>query len=145
MQIRDLQRTLRAVLTAYPALGEVHGWLKAQIFADLRRELSILARLEEEILYPALEAMDPAPIALAREEHALIDRIVGELDLLSPGEGAFDFGMHLLAEVVERHALMEEEEIFPLLEEIDVARQEALWEAFRVRKQQLRGFPAQAS
>jgi hypothetical protein len=145
LQIRDLQRTLRAVLAAYPALGEVHGWLKAQIFADLRRELSILERLEDEILYPALEAQDPLAIARAREEHALIGRLVGELDLLTPGDGAFDFGMHLLADIVERHALMEEAEVFPLLEEIDAARQEALWEAFRARKRELRGRRAQAS
>jgi hypothetical protein len=136
-----MQRTLRSVLTAYPKLPERNTELKAQIYGEIHRELEIHARLEGEILYPALEAMDPERIARAREEHAVVGRILGELAELLPGEGPFDFRMHLLREVVERHALMEEEEIFPLLDDLDLDRQQAIWEDFRARKIQLRADP----
>lgn len=140
-----MQRTLRAVLAAYPALSDGNGWLKAQIYAELRRELAILARLEEEILYPAIEALDAEGVARAREDHATIGRLVAEMDALVPGEGAFDFRIHLLADAVERLALLEAEAIFPRLEEIDVPRQDAVWESFRTLKQELRSLPAKAS
>ncbi len=138
LQLRHDQHTLRSVLWAYQTVVEDDPQLKAGIFQAVRRELTLLSRLEAEVLYPALDALDPVLFAGAREEHALMAQQLDLLATLSPGHGPFDFQMSVLQNIVERHAEAQEAHVFPLLDELDPRRQRGVLHLLRTRRAEWR-------
>lgn len=97
--------------------GEVER--KLQVVQDICGELTVHARLEEEIFYPAVRAalgargdgdllLDKADI-----EHGTVKVLIAELSGLSPEDRRYDAVVKVLGEYVRHHVEEEERVLFP--------------------------------
>ncbi len=88
---------------------------REDLFAQLKKELDVHARIEETILYPALKDPDEThDITLeAYEEHAVVKQLLAELDEMSKDEEEWGAKLKVLQENVEHHVEEEEGEMFP--------------------------------
>ena len=114
-----------------------------QLFTEIEIELEMHARVEEEIVYPAfLELVDKGERHLffeAQEEHALVRRVLDEMDAGSKDDEEFAARAKVLKDLVEHHAKEEEKEMFPLLRsETEASRLRELGDEVNERTQELR-------
>jgi hemerythrin-like domain-containing protein len=88
---------------------------REELFAQLKQELDIHARIEETILYPALkEAEETKDITLeAFEEHGVVKQLLAELDEMPKDDESWGAKLKVLQENVEHHVEEEEGEMFP--------------------------------
>ena len=119
---------------------------REDLFAQLKTELDVHTRIEESILYPALKELDEThDITLeAYEEHAVVKRLLQELDELGKDQEEWGAKLKVLQENVEHHVEEEETEMFPkarkVLSEEEV---EALGERLaKAKEQQLKAAAA---
>jgi iron-sulfur cluster repair protein YtfE (RIC family) len=109
---------------------------REELFVRLKEELDLHARIEEEILYPALEETEEArEIALeAYEEHRLVKQLLGELEAEPKDSEEWTAKFTVLKENIEHHVEEEEGEMFKKarlalneeeIEELGVRLQEA--------------------
>jgi selenocysteine-specific translation elongation factor len=87
---------------------------KAELVDEICYELTLHSMLEEELFYPALrkaidddELLDEADI-----EHAGARELIGQLEIMAPGDDHFDATVTVLGEEVEHHIDKEESELF---------------------------------
>lgn len=112
---------------------------REDLFAQLKNELDVHTRIEEEIFYPALkEAEETHDIVLeGYEEHAVVKTLLAELDELAKDDETWGAKLKVLQENVEHHVEEEETEMFPkakkVLSEEEV---EALGERLEAAKKQ---------
>ena len=87
---------------------------REELFAQLKNELDVHARIEEEILYPVLEEYEETrDISLeAYEEHALVKQLLGELASAPKNDERWTAKFTVLKENVEHHVEEEEGEMF---------------------------------
>ena len=87
---------------------------REELFAQLKNELDVHARIEEEILYPALEEYEETrDISLeAYEEHALVKQLLEELAAAPKDDELWTAKFTVLKENVEHHVEEEEGEMF---------------------------------
>jgi len=111
---------------------------KLDIVQEICMELTIHAKIEEEIFYPAvieeigqLDIMDEAAV-----EHAAAKEQIEELVLMAPEEENYDAKVTVLKEMVEHHIKEEEGKMFPRLKKttIDLV---GLGQSLSQRKQEL--------
>lgn len=111
---------------------------KLDIVQEICAELTIHAKIEEEIFYPAtieaigqLDIMDEAVV-----EHKETREQIEQLVLMAPEEEYYDAEVTVLKEMVEHHIREEEGKMFPLIQKasIDLA---ALGQRLSQRKQEL--------
>jgi len=88
---------------------------REELFAQLKMELDVHARIEETIFYPAIEeAKETRDITLeAFEEHRLVKQLLAELDKMSKDQEEWTAKFTVLKENVEHHVEDEEGEMFP--------------------------------
>lgn len=106
---------------------------------EICMELTIHARLEEELFYPAVrEALDDAALVdEAEDQHGSQREFVAQI-LSTPAEDPlYDARVAVLAEYVERHVRQEREQVFNrvLASRLDL---QSLGRAISVRKLELR-------
>jgi hypothetical protein len=87
---------------------------REELFATLKEELDIHARIEEQIFYPAIkQAEETREITLeAIEEPTVVTRLLKELDALSVESEQWTAKLKVLKENVEHHVEEEEGEMF---------------------------------
>ncbi|HEX8651703.1 MAG TPA: hemerythrin domain-containing protein [Pyrinomonadaceae bacterium] len=87
---------------------------REELFAKLKQELDIHARIEEQIFYPAIrEAEETHDITLeAYEEHRVVKRLLAELEAMPVGDERWGAKLKVLKENVEHHVEEEEGEMF---------------------------------
>lgn len=87
---------------------------KAELVDDICYELTVHGMLEEEIFYPALRAAlgDDDMLDEAELDHAGARELIGQLEVLYPGDEHFEATVAVLAEEVEHHTAIEESELF---------------------------------
>lgn len=85
-----------------------------ELFARLKAELDLHARIEEEIFYPALEeAEETRDVTLeAYEEHRLVKQLLSELEAESKDTEEWTAKFTVLKENIEHHVEEEEGEMF---------------------------------
>lgn len=85
-----------------------------ELFARLKQELDLHARIEEEIFYPALEeAEETRDVTLeAYEEHRLVKQLLSELEAESKDTEEWTAKFTVLKENIEHHVEEEEGEMF---------------------------------
>ena len=124
---QDLVRNRAAALTRR-ALAE-----------EICMELTIHARLEEELFYPALgEALrDEALMDEAEGQHARQRELVARILAGSPEDPLYDARMAALADLVQQHVRQEREQVFnrALAARLDV---QSLARQLATRKEELR-------
>jgi hypothetical protein len=75
--------------------------------------LEVHAQVEEEILYPALQRIDPDIVAKSLPEHAEMKRLLLALRGMSPSEAGFDATVMELMRKVIHHVADEETTLLP--------------------------------
>src|ERR1700730_3083380 len=87
---------------------------REELFAQLKQELEAHTQIEESIFYPVLEDADEThDITLeAFEEHAVVKRLLAELDELAKDDEHWGAKLTVLKENVEHHVEEEEGEMF---------------------------------
>ena len=87
---------------------------REELFAQLKQELDIHARIEETVLYPVLkDAQETEDITLeAYEEHAVVKQLLAELEELPKDDESWGAKLTVLKENVEHHVEEEENEMF---------------------------------
>src|SRR3954470_7277722 len=106
---------------------------------EICMELTIHARLEEELFYPAVrEALnDEDLVDEAEEQHGSQREFVAQILATSPEDELYDARVAVLGEYVERHVRQEREQVFNrvLASRLDL---QSLARSLTVRKEELR-------
>jgi cytochrome P450 len=106
---------------------------------EICMELTIHARLEEELFYPAVrEAFDDDDLVdAAGEQHGSQREFVAQILATSPDDELYDAHVAVLAEYVERHVRHEREQVFNrvLASRLDL---QSLARSLTIRKEELR-------
>lgn len=87
---------------------------REELFAQLKQELDVHTRIEEEYLYPVLkDASETEELTLeAYEEHNVVKQLLVELEELSKDDETWGAKLKVLKENVEHHVEEEEGELF---------------------------------
>lgn len=126
--LRD-HRSVRAQLRALRRLHREDVERRRDAFLALKREIEILARVEEAVFYPAVQGADYATAEWTRDAlqvHDDMERVLAEMSAVEVDEPAFDRALEALASMAEQHLLDEERELLPKARELDRARLAAL-------------------
>jgi hemerythrin superfamily protein len=128
------------------AKDESNTELKAQIVAAVCKALTIHARIEEEIFYPAMRREQDAQdlVDEAAVEHQTLKSLVAELEGATPDDELYDAKVKVLSEYVKHHVKEEEGELFPLARKADVDL-DALGRELLARKDALAAEPGAAA
>jgi len=111
---------------------------RAQIFAQLKEALERHAQAEEQVFYPALQAVDVTQdLAFeAMEDHRLMKELLAEMASTSLDSPDWDEKLEILEENVEEHVEEEESDIFDAARQIFTPKQAAeLAERWQLAKQ----------
>jgi hemerythrin superfamily protein len=81
---------------------------------DLCMELTIHAKLEEELFYPAVRdaLQDEDLVDESEDQHGSMRELVGQILAGRPEDELYDAKVAVLAEYVERHVRQEREQVF---------------------------------
>jgi hypothetical protein len=87
---------------------------RTELFANLKAELSIHERIEEEIFYPALKSHPKAKdiVLEGYEEHHVVDEIMGELEATDVTDETWGAKFTVMKENIEHHIEEEEGDMF---------------------------------
>src|SRR5438270_3641378 len=103
--------TVQSLFGKFDRTGKSAHDKKVELFAQIRREVQLHSRAEEEIFYPALKALDGKGRSLVSEalkEHKGVDELLTQISRLKPADKNFDEKMETLIETLDHH--IEEEE-----------------------------------
>jgi hypothetical protein len=121
------------VRTAAPALQ------RRALAEEICMELTIHARLEEELFYPAVRAAlnDDALVDEVEDQHGSQREFVAQILAARPEDELYDARVAVLSDYVERHVRQEREQVFNrvLASRVDL---QSLGRAIAVRKEELR-------
>jgi hemerythrin superfamily protein len=112
--------SVKSLFGKFERMGKSAHDKKGEIFGQIRRELQVHSRAEEEIFYPALKALDGEGRRLVVEAlkgHKDVDELLTQISRLKPTDKNFDEKMETLIENVDHHVEQEEREIFRFAEE----------------------------
>ena len=87
---------------------------REELFTQLKQELDVHTRIEEEIFYPVLKnASETEELTLeAYEEHNVVKQLLAELEELPKDDETWGAKLTVLKENVEHHVEEEEGELF---------------------------------
>ena len=87
---------------------------RTELFARLKREITIHEQMEEQVLYPALREVSKAKdiVLEGYEEHHVVDLLMGELEGLDVTDETWGAKALVMKENVEHHIEEEEGEMF---------------------------------
>ena len=93
---------------------------RTELFAKLKEELDIHAKIEESIFYPAIkQAAETREVVLEGfEEHHVIKTLLGELEAMPVDTEEWAAKLKVLQENVEHHVEEEEGEMFQKAREV---------------------------
>lgn len=115
--LKEDHQKVKGLFQEFRGLEEDAEQEKGRLFEQIRRELTVHAKVEEEIFYPAVRKLpeDEATdlVLEAAEEHAIVKTLLGQLESLDAGDDVFDAKMKVMMEAVEHHADEEESDMFP--------------------------------
>jgi hemerythrin superfamily protein len=107
---------VKALFRAFDALRGSDGEdrRKTELVDEICYALTLHSMLEEEIFYPALRAAidDDELLDEADIEHAGARELIGQLEIMQPGDDHYDATVTVLGEEVVHHIAKEEGELF---------------------------------
>jgi hemerythrin superfamily protein len=111
---------------------------KKELVAQICKELTVHAQVEEEIFYPAVQAalQDHELIPEAHVEHATLKDLIAQVEGLEPDGEMFDAKIKVMSEYVKHHVKEEQSEIFPKARATSLDMTE-LGDQITARKQEL--------
>ena len=118
--LRKDHSAVKLLFSKFDRISKTDHDRRSELFAQIRRELQLHSRAEEQIFYPALKALNGAGQRLASQalkEHEEIDTLLIQISRLKPSDKNFDDNFEMLLESMEYHVEEEEGEIFQFAEE----------------------------
>lgn len=116
----------------------VTGLGSTVVLDDLASELVAHMIIEETIFYPAIRTVDEPLVLEGYEEHALTELALKRLFQATLGSDVFRARATALKELVARHAVDEEDVLFPKVEKtLDRAQLETLGKRMEARFEEL--------
>ena len=111
---------------------------KMDIVAQICKELTVHAQIEEEIFYPAVKAEleDHELIPEATVEHAAVKDLIAAVEGKAPFGEMYDAKVKVMGEFVKHHVKEEEKEMFAKARKTDLDLK-ALGEQMAARKEEL--------
>jgi hemerythrin superfamily protein len=112
--------TVQSLFGKFERTGKAAHEKKNELFAQIRREMQLHLKGEEEIFYPALKAFNGEGrdlVAEALKAHKDIDQLLTQISRLNPTDRHYDEKIEVLFDTVEHHIGEEEGEIFRFAEE----------------------------
>jgi hemerythrin superfamily protein len=112
--------TVKSLFHKFERTGKTSADKRAELFEQIRRELQLHSRAEQEIFYPLVKSANGDGrrlISEATREHRDIDELLTQVARLEASGKNFDEKMEALIENVEHHIDEEEGEIFQFAEE----------------------------
>jgi iron-sulfur cluster repair protein YtfE (RIC family) len=120
--------------------------VRGKLAARICRELTVHARIEEEIFYPALREAAPdaaAQLDEAEEEHQEAKDLIAQIEAMGQqAEPAMDDLVSRLAQAIEHHVKEERTGLFPKARSAPGLDLAALGDQLRERQQALEGTAA---
>lgn len=118
--LKEDHREVKAWFTQYEKLENESE--KQALAKKICAALTVHAKIEEEIFYPALRKNidDEDLLDEAEVEHASAKQLIAEILSMSPKDHLFDAKVKVLGEYVMHHVQEEEQEMFPEARESDV-------------------------
>ena len=115
---------------------------KSAVVQEICRELTVHARVEEEIFYPAVrESIDETDLVdEADVEHASAKSLIAELETMKPGDDHYDAKVTVLGEYIDHHVQEEQDEMFPKAKKAKLDMTQ-LGQRIAQRKQELQSDP----
>jgi hemerythrin superfamily protein len=112
---------------------------KEKIVRQICQELTLHARAEEEIFYPAVRAAiaEQELMDEAETEHHRAKELIAQLEAMSPADDYYDAKVALLKESISHHVKEEQDQIFPRAKKVNL-NLEALGEQILSYKEMLR-------
>jgi hemerythrin-like domain-containing protein len=95
--------------------GKTVGQKKMDLARQICQELTVHARIEEEIFYPALRAVfkDTDMLAEAEVEHQSAKDLIAQIEAGAQADEMFDAKVKVLGEYIDHHVKEEKNEMFP--------------------------------
>ena len=118
--LRNDHSLVKSLFSKFDRAAKTDHQAKYDAFVQIRRELQVHSRAEEQIFYPAVKATNGEGqrlISNAVQEHGRIDLLLTEISRLKPTDSRFDENVETLMENVDHHVEEEEGEIFQFAEE----------------------------
>src|SRR5262249_28296641 len=119
--LRKDHSVVRSLFSRFEKMGKSAYDEKEELFIQIRRELQIHSRVEQEIFYPALKALNSTEgrrlVADALREHKEVDQLLHQISRLRSTDKNFEEKIEILFEQVDNHLEEEEGEIFRFAEE----------------------------
>ena len=107
---------VKKLFTAYQKLcdKDAPSEEKQQLAGQICQELTVHARIEEEIFYPQVrEAIDDDDLLDEAEvEHATAKDLIAQIEEMSPEDDLYDAKVTVLGEYIDHHVKEEREEMF---------------------------------
>jgi hemerythrin superfamily protein len=107
---------VRKLFTEFKKLSEdeARGEQRKALADQICKELTVHAKIEEEIFYPAVrEAIDDDELMDEAEvEHASAKDLIAQISAMDPDEELFDAKVIVLGEYINHHIKEEREEMF---------------------------------
>lgn len=134
--LRDDHKKVKGLFEEFEEAADAKS--KQRIVEEALAELDVHAKLEEELIYPAIrgEVDEEDLMDEALEEHHVVHVLIAELKKMKAGDDRYDAKFTVLAENVRHHIKEEESEMFPKAEDCDIDW-EALHAQVEKKKEQL--------
>ncbi|MEY4579648.1 MAG: hypothetical protein RL701_4351 [Pseudomonadota bacterium] len=107
-QHRKVEALLRKLSGKHPDAGT--------LLPELANQLAAHMAIEQDVFYPAVNAIKPDLVLEAYEEHSLAEFALKRLLATDVDDDAFHARVIALKELIEHHVKEEEEELFPKVE-----------------------------
>ena len=110
---------VESLFTKFDRLARTAHDKRGELVTRVRRRLQVHSQAEQEILYPALKALNGEGrrlVSQATKEHREIEELLAQVSRLKPSDRNFDEKFETLIENVDHHLQEEEGEIFQFAE-----------------------------
>jgi hemerythrin superfamily protein len=114
--LKSQHREVEEIFKAIEEAGDRAIKKKESLFEQLAEKLTLHAKIEESIFYPAAQDADKDLVLEAAEEHANVKSMIRKLHRIEASDETFMAKITVLKELVRHHVEEEEEELFPKCE-----------------------------
>ena len=134
---------VKKLLTELESTTERGMKARSELFATIKRELTVHEIIEEEIFYPELKEHPKAKdiVLEAFEEHHVVDLLMGELEALDVRDETWGAKATVMKENIEHHIEEEEGEMFRQARQVfDSSELDELGERMAERKRTAKAY-----
>lgn len=137
--LKSDHKELKKILEDIEGTTERAEKKRLTLFAKFKEEIVAHARAEESVVYEKLKGIvdkdDRDTILEGYEEHYLVDKLIPEIENLSPTDEVWTAKVTVVKEMLEHHIKEEEDEIFAMVrKEFDPDALEIMAERFEALK-----------